>query len=101
MSSTVVNGRCDVARPRIEIRSDEPVEIVDRVDEEIAVVGERVHELLAEERLDLHPQAVGQHVGVGDENDFAVVLRLRPDDPSSLRSGNAVANLPSRRPAMT
>ncbi len=97
MSSTVVNGRCDVARPRIEIRSDEPLEIVDRVDDEIAVVCERVHDLLAEERLHLHPEPIAEHVGIGDEDDFAGVLGSARW-PASLRSGNAVVNLPSQTP---
>ena len=50
--------------------------IVDRVDDEIAVVGERVHDLLAEELLHLHPETVGQQVGVGNEDDLALRLRF-------------------------
>ena len=43
---------------------------LDRVGDEIAVAGDRHHHLPAEEILRLRPEAVVEHVGVGDDDDI-------------------------------
>ena len=62
-------------RPRIggaAANADEVVaaaEIVERVPDQLAVVGERLRDHLAEEVALLHPHEVGQQVGIGDHDD--------------------------------
>ncbi len=50
-------------------------QVVERVGREIAVARERGDELLAEEILHLDPEAIAQHVHVGDQHDVGVIGR--------------------------
>ncbi len=76
MSSTRVNGRCEVARPRIEIRSDDPVRLSTALMKKSPLLANAFMTFWPKNGCTLHPQAIGEHVGVGGDDDFAGVLRF-------------------------
>ena len=60
-------------------QADQPLaagEIVERVDREVAVVGDRDHDLLTEQILPAHPGGVREQVGIGDHDQIERLLRL-------------------------
>src|SRR5690606_22192775 len=65
-------------------------QVVERVDDEVAVARERRENLLAEEALRAYPQTVAQHVDVGDEDDVRVVGGRQMLRAGVVRSGALV-----------
>ena len=65
----ISNGRHETPRPRRSDSAAPPAICSTALIDEVAVVGEGLGDLLAEQRLLLDPVAVHQHVGVADQDD--------------------------------